>query len=366
MRIGIITFHNAINYGAVLQCYALKEFLQSRGHDVEVIDYRLPYLEDYKKFLPMSSLRENKGVTRKLRFIFRELLLHRKKQRKIRFFDEFVKMRLNRSRRCSSVHDIPTYYDCIFFGSDQIWSPQLSHGLNPVYWGQFPKGDSKFISYAVSLGELSNVSEDQWKTIGDYLQSFDYVSVRERSLQYAFNKRCHKEVDCCLDPVLIAPFEVLDNLASNPSTDNYVFLYNVSYDKHAVDFACRVASAMNCQVVMVGSKPSVTIKPQKNCILVEDVSPEQFLGYIKHARCVIGNSFHVIALSLIFNKEFISLDSPRPDRVINLLEPLNLRNRIVKSTDKVPVLVPINYKEVNKKIVSLRKESLLFIEKTGC
>lgn len=41
MRIGILTFHWAQNYGAVLQCYALKRKLEELGHDVFVID-RLP------------------------------------------------------------------------------------------------------------------------------------------------------------------------------------------------------------------------------------------------------------------------------------------------------------------------------------
>ena len=38
-RIGILTFHRAHNYGAVLQCFALQEFLRSLGHDAYVIDY---------------------------------------------------------------------------------------------------------------------------------------------------------------------------------------------------------------------------------------------------------------------------------------------------------------------------------------
>lgn len=45
MKIGILTFHRAINYGAVLQCYALSEVLKKMGHDVFVIDYRQPRVE---------------------------------------------------------------------------------------------------------------------------------------------------------------------------------------------------------------------------------------------------------------------------------------------------------------------------------
>ena len=45
MRIGILTFHNANNYGAVLQAYCLQETLRRIGFDVEIVDYRNPLIE---------------------------------------------------------------------------------------------------------------------------------------------------------------------------------------------------------------------------------------------------------------------------------------------------------------------------------
>ena len=47
MKIGIITVHRAYNYGSVLQCYALQEYLKSLGHDVWVIDYRQQWTDFY-------------------------------------------------------------------------------------------------------------------------------------------------------------------------------------------------------------------------------------------------------------------------------------------------------------------------------
>ena len=40
MNIGIVTFHRALNYGAVLQAYALQKFLDSLKIDSSVVDYR--------------------------------------------------------------------------------------------------------------------------------------------------------------------------------------------------------------------------------------------------------------------------------------------------------------------------------------
>lgn len=44
MKLGILTFHSAHNYGAVLQAYGLQEYLKQHGHDVYVIDYRPDYI----------------------------------------------------------------------------------------------------------------------------------------------------------------------------------------------------------------------------------------------------------------------------------------------------------------------------------
>ena len=56
MRIGILTFHRAHSYGAVLQCYALQQTLAQMEHEVWVIDYRQPYIENlYYKVLKFPT-----------------------------------------------------------------------------------------------------------------------------------------------------------------------------------------------------------------------------------------------------------------------------------------------------------------------
>ena len=59
MKIGILTFHRAHNFGAFLQAFALKTFLEEKGHEVELVDYwpkehaalyRFFYKEEVKSF----------------------------------------------------------------------------------------------------------------------------------------------------------------------------------------------------------------------------------------------------------------------------------------------------------------------------
>lgn len=51
MKVGVITFHRAINYGAALQTYALQKALTGLGFDSEVIDYRCDHMEELYKLI---------------------------------------------------------------------------------------------------------------------------------------------------------------------------------------------------------------------------------------------------------------------------------------------------------------------------
>lgn len=44
IRIGLLTFHRAYNYGALLQCYALSHTLNKLGFECKVIDLSLIHI----------------------------------------------------------------------------------------------------------------------------------------------------------------------------------------------------------------------------------------------------------------------------------------------------------------------------------
>ena len=79
MKIGILTFHRAHNYGAVLQCYALQEILQRLGYDVYVIDYRQPTLEYAYKYWNFRTILESLRSP-KLLFKYQEVCQNARRQ----------------------------------------------------------------------------------------------------------------------------------------------------------------------------------------------------------------------------------------------------------------------------------------------
>lgn len=363
MRIGIITFHNAINYGAIIQCYALMNFLEQRGHTVEVIDYRLHAIEEYKDSFSFQSLYCYKGLKKRVIYILNSILLRRRKKRVIRAFDMFLNTRLHLSDYYSDVNEISKDYDYVIFGSDQIWNLNLTKGFDSVLWGQIKKNNAIFATYAASMGEIDALSSSQWESIVDKLKAFDFISVRELSLKNCLNSRFGMNVDCCIDPTLLIDSKILDAIAIKPQENNYIYLYNVTKDKYAEAFAIRLASLIGCKVIITTPKPR--IRKSKMCSMAEAISPEEFLGYIKYANIVVGNSFHAIALSLVFKKDFYSLDSHRPERIKGVLKDLNLLGRHVKSTDSLPNILSVDYSRVEGEIGKMKEHSFKYFDKIG-
>ena len=366
MKVGILTFHNAINYGAVLQCYALKEFLVQRGHKVEVIDYRNQYVEDYARLIPIKPLAEERGLVRKIKFVVKSLKLYSQKQAIKRVFDAFISYHFNLSKRVKSPGNVSSRYDIIIFGSDQIWNPHLCGGFDQAFYGQFPQNGSKFVAYAASLGNPAVLNDAEWKEVGKRLGVFDRISVREVELKDVLNDKFNISACQCVDPTLLVKPQILTAIAKEPIEDNYVFLFDVMRDDEAESFASYIAQKLNCKVIIGQSKPRWTnLRINDNNILVKCASPEEFLGYIKKARVVMGNSFHVVALSIAFRKDFYSLDSRKPERIKSLLLQLGLIYRHVKSSDRIAKLTKINYNEVEVKMNKICDSSIKFLIGTG-
>ena len=88
MKTGIITFHRAINYGAVLQTYALQEYLNDHGYNAEVIDYRCDHMENFYK---IASIKD-KSIKQIIRGLMNFGYAYKKKHAFYRFLKQNVNM----------------------------------------------------------------------------------------------------------------------------------------------------------------------------------------------------------------------------------------------------------------------------------
>lgn len=346
MKIGILTFHCAHNYGAVLQAYGLQEYLKSCGNEVEMIDYRPAYLTRGYKAFPLPSLRGNvffkifRLCRWGLRLPWRIAAVPMRVERR-RGFENFISGKLNLSReRFTSGGRVPAEnYDALVFGSDQIWSPNHTDGGDPVFLGDFsaPAGTLK-IAYAASAGAASATLGDN-PVFADALKNFDAVSVRESNLAASLQPKTSLEIETVLDPTLLVDGRVWERLAEPPRRSRrYVLVYQVMYNPAADRIARELAAQLDADVV------SLWAGYMLRGDMLRTETPEQFVGWFKNAACVVSTSFHGTAFALIFEKPlyYVSNGNAAENRPRQILGALGLLDRCVDS-DARPQFSEIDY-----------------------
>lgn len=83
-------------------------------------------------------------------------------------------------------------YGIVFLGSDQIWNPILTKGLDSVYFGSFLDSNTVRASYAASIG-VAKFNEKNKEKIKQEIAGLDYIGVREKSAKEVIDNLCKKK-----------------------------------------------------------------------------------------------------------------------------------------------------------------------------
>lgn len=334
MKIGILTFHRALNYGAFLQAFALLDFIKSLGFHAEVIDYWPSEHKNVYSLFSFSSLKEKKLVA-KVKALMSFLLgvtraCSRKRKMEIlqkKFLGIQNKIQFPNNRDLAALH-----YDYIVYGSDQIWWKwnNLPDGKRDwVYWGDFIPKTVQKISYAASMGVI-NVDEAEKQQIACKLENFKSISVRERNLQSFIQSLTLKNVSQTIDPVFFKTKEEWLSLAKEPKiTEKYVLLFNLMKSEDVNIFAKQKALELKCKIIEV--TPSV--QPRKiGKNVFQSLDAFEFIGMIKNAELVVTSSFHCVAFSIILKKQFFAVGMKNnSERVKALLDKLHIKERYLST-----------------------------------
>lgn len=354
MKIGILTFHCAHNYGAVLQAYGLQEYLKSCGHAVEVVDYRPRYLTRGYAAFPLPALSGVSPARKFLRLGYWGLRLPRSitavpvRMKRRAGFEKFIAEKLNLSReRFEEDGRVPAErFDALVFGSDQIWSPVHTAGGDPIFLGDFPTpAGTRKIVYAASAGAASATLGEN-PIFANALKNFDAISVREDNLAASLRPKTSRPIKTVLDPTLLVDRSVWDALADVPAPRKkpYVLVYQVNYNAAADAFARELAAQLGADVVSVWAGYVST----RGMLLTE--TPEQFVGWFKNAACVVSTSFHGTAFGLIFKKPlyYVGNGNAAENRPRQILSALGLENRYVRAGTACPKFSEINYAAIDE------------------
>lgn len=315
MKIGILTFHWATNYGAVLQCYALQEYLKSLGHEVEVINYKpSQYDESLYKFLRYRKFFHIKEYVSTLK-MEKELVCFR---------DNHLNM-TNRVFTCDSMASVAAQYDVIISGSDQVLNPSFlmggegAHRITPTYFLDFPF-EGKRVGYALSFGCVS-YPEQAMKEARRHINVFDHISVRESSGIRIVAEMGRKDTVVVSDPTLLMSSSFYHSLADEGQVSNderYIYSFFI---RHIAERKCALATIFSRRKLIWNNEDGSR-------------SVQNWLYKIKQAEFVVTDSFHCMVMCLKLHKPFAVVTELEGnvgmnDRLYTLLSRMGMKKCIV-------------------------------------
>jgi hypothetical protein len=345
LRVATITFHWATNYGAVLQAYALQEYLVQLGMDVEIIDYR-----------PARNI-FLRSLDRVRRGRFTDFVTEARLRE---FRQDHLKMSSRTYRSSRSLRYVGNAYAVYVCGSDQIWNesfiwhaegrPTLSYYLHFVADGR------RRVSYAASFG-ADHLSPAAVSLVQPRLAKFSALSVRENTGRAILGSMGF-DATVVVDPTLM--------------------LDGASYEALIPDYTLEERRGVYSYILHTGQSTVLGVEdrvrrryrdvPVRTGWRQRPGGMLEWLAGIRNSEIVVTNSFHGVALSVIFHTPFIVVPvegSTMNDRLSTLLGALDLGGRVVADLDDNRILrlceERIDWERVDAAVESLRTKAESFL-----
>lgn len=365
-KIGIITFHRAINYGAVLQTYALWKSLTALGKNVEVIDYRNKHIE--------HSYRVTWGMRKSLKSFISWLPTIFPRNKKKRHFRAFLSANAKLSAPCDStdIRSVGERYDSVITGSDQVFNPPLS-GNDAAYFCDFADDRSKRYSYAASLGNYQFGSGENSDRFVALLNKFEALSIREASSLSIVSSVSKVPTRVDPDPTMLLSASDWESLLPRERArrGRYIFIYSVHPIAHSVDIAKHIKAVYgDVEIVHLHNRIKDNKRECDGVVQLHCPSPAEFLHLIRDADLVFTNSFHGTVFSILFNTPFYSeivTSGGFNNRIWKLLDDMGLLDRSVEKlllTSETPSRESwaVDWKAVNDALCDSRVDSIRYLE----
>lgn len=356
MKIGIITHHDVHNHGALLQLNALSKELASHGHSAAALSYTKNF-----DFLDKDAMNKYnitmKSVPYYVKYVMKKgikkTLFNIKKKSVLEHFR-------NSNRLVDGYYSKEKHLDCVFVGSDEVFS--LEPGLNTFFWGMGVPTKNVF-SYAGCFGPttLEFIREkyaEEFITAG--INRFNKISVRDKNSKEIIFDLTKKEVPIVCDPVILYGYENEIKEMKKPNEEKYIVVYaydNNMNDKEEVSRIKAFAKSNNLKIISAGFYHNW-------CDKSINVTPIELINYIKHADYVVTDTFHGSVISIIMNTPFTTKIRGNRNKLGYLLEEYDLLSRETMDFSDLDRMFKqkIDFEQVNRIISVKRKKSKDYIE----
>ncbi|WP_081430008.1 polysaccharide pyruvyl transferase family protein [Thiobacillus denitrificans] len=335
MEVGVLTLHNAFNFGAYLQAYALQKALIGMGHDVEFI-----------------SLSGREASMRRIR-----TLLSKKPSKLVFNLRKYAAFRqawksINVNR--TSYSKTRRHYDAVVIGSDEVWNIQNpTFAMMPEYFGRGLNAKN-IITYAPSSSKTTYADVAQNPLLAEGMRNIHHFSARDRNTFEIVEKIVNKPVTMVLDPTFLVEYdEEVEEAGVN--SHGYVLVYTYQFDRLKIEKTRRFARSRGLRLI----SPCFY---NDWCDEVVPCTPFGFLGLIRDAEYVVTDTFHGSIFSILYGKHFGSYASEKI-KVAALLSALGLADRELGGVDDIGSVLDarIDYGRVRTCIEQERDVSLNYL-----
>lgn len=361
MKFGIVSYNfymNFINYGSILQTYALQQALNNIGVKNEIIDYCPDCLLGCDMDNPLPLMKDSRFVSK---FGCRLALFSIKEANSK--YRVFIEENIKKSEMSYTSQNVSLLnYDGFVCGSDTIWDINEFGGFDDGFYANYPSMKDKLnISYSASLGDV-NFSVETKKALSDRLSNFSAIAVREESYIPLLKECTEKPIFCSIDPTLLLTesdySKLIQKKQIKPIEKQYLLLYSRNYNKEMVDFADKIAKEKHLKVIEISIRTTNMYKHK----MAYNTGVEEFLSLVKNAKYVVTNSYHGAIFCMQFRKEFsVFTRTHCSDKILFLLKRAGLEQCLVTNNNNSAV-DPINYEQVWNKLNPIIESSYEYLK----
>lgn len=274
-----------------------------------------------------------------------------------KFHKDFSKAYLNSCEHCnmqSSLINLSKTCNTFVVGSDQVFRSKLNKEVSKSFLLDFVQPNSKKIAFSASFGVdkeqfLKENSKEVIEHMKKSLQSFDYVSAREKSGVEICKDIFGINAEWVIDPVFLI------------DKKNYIKMISSSIKGYNGKIIAHLVANSNKKIKNYKGKQVINLHNT-------NISIEEWLTAIQNCNLLIADSYHAICFAIIFNKPFIVVTKQEQAsaRFQSLFEKLGIEDQCLNSFDEIytkDCIFNVDYEKVNQRIEEERQKGLAFLQK---
>lgn len=356
MKIGILTYHRAHNYGAYLQAYTLcRRLNEEEDLDAEIIDFRMQVESDAYTWKP--------NIKRLIRNPFSYVFYKKLSDVFESVADSGLVKKSNEYLVSNSINDFMQFvkgkYDVIIAGSDEIWKVDGFRGFPTPYWLIGNLGCRKFSYAASSRSYLNKLPKEKLDMLIDAVSDFEYVSVRDEITKKELeNILKEKNISIWCDPVFVGNHDIsVIDLYKFPKTGRKLSKHKknlliMTEDKYLTK---KIKKELGKEYNLIS-----VFHWHIGYINIPDLNPFEWLQLIKSCDMVLTSYFHATCFSLIFEVPFVCFGTElKSSKLEELMKEFNMISRLCVNYSNIDLksLVQANCVKIRtKKQIEFKKD----------